>query len=350
MGIAAALNGVGGVLQVVSDFAPDVDEELETLRQMVAISGRPLSMSLLQAVPGEGYLRLLRGLEAMEADGHEVRAQVAARAVGVLVGLQATMSPFARCASFAEVADAPLAERVRLLSDPDRRWRVLAEHDAHPPSMFASTQGYARLFPLGDPPDYEPAAHHSVAARAAALGWRAVELVYDLQLSDEGTALLYIPVLNYGDGNLDAARRMLTHPLAIPGLSDGGAHVGTICDASFPTTLLTHWCRDRSRGDLLDVSFVVHAQCRRTAQALGLNDRGLLAPGYRADVNIIDFEALTLHPPRIAHDLPAQGRRLLQRVDGYRHTFVAGVETYTDGQPTGALPGRLVRGAQPSPV
>ncbi len=350
VGIAAALNGVGGVLQVVSDFAPDVDDELETLRQMVAVSGRPLSMSLLQAVPGEGYLRLLRGLEAMEADGHEVRAQVAARAVGVLVGLQATMSPFARCASFAEVADSPLAERVRLLSEPERRARILAEHDARPPSMFASTHGYARLFPLGDPPDYEPAAHHSVAARAVALGCTAVELAYDMHLSDEGTALLYIPVLNYGDGNLDAARRMLTHPLAIPGLSDGGAHVGTICDASFPTTLLTHWCRDRSRGDLLDVSFVVHAQCRRTAQAVGLHDRGLLAPGYRADINIIDFEALTLHPPRIAHDLPAQGRRLLQRVDGYRHTFVAGVETYTDGQPTGALPGRLVRGAQPSPV
>ena len=350
VGIAAALKGVGGVLQVVSDFIPDVDEELETLRQMVTVSGRPLSMSLAQAGAGEGYLRLLHGLEAMQAEGHEVRAQVAARAVGVLVGLQATMSPFSRCASFAEVADAPLAERVRLLSDPQRRARVLAEHDAHLPALHASTHGYARLFALGDPPDYEPAAADSVAARAAASGCTAAELAYDLHLVDGGAALLYIPFLNYGDGNLDAARRMLVHPLAIPGLSDGGAHVGTICDASFPTTLLTHWCRDRSRGELLDVSFVVNAQSRRTAQAVGLNDRGLLAPGYRADVNVIDFDKLTLHPPRIAHDLPARGRRLLQDVDGYRHTFVAGVETYADGQPTGALPGRLVRGAQPSPA
>ena len=189
-----------------------------------------------------------------------------------------------------------------------------------------------------------------MAALASASGVTAAEYAYDLHLSDAGRALLYIPTLNYGDGNLDVARKMLTLPLAIPGLSDGGAHVGTICDASFPTSLLTLWCRDRSRGEQLDVPFVVNAQARRTALAMGLADRGLLAPGYRADVNVIDFEGLTLHAPRIVHDLPAKGRRLLQKADGYRHTFVAGQETYTDGTPTEALPGRLVRGAQPSPA
>ena len=142
----------------------------------------------------------------------------------------------------------------------------------------------------------------------------------------------------------------MVHPLTVPGLSDGGAHVGTICDASFPTTLLTHWCRDRTRGEQLDLAFVVRGQCRETARTVGLYDRGVLAPGYRADLNVIDFDALRLHPPRLLFDLPAGGKRLLQDVDGYRHTFVAGQETYADGQPTGALPGRLVRGAQPAPA
>ena len=169
-------------------------------------------------------------------------------------------------------------------------------------------------------------------------------------MADEGRGLLYSPIINYPGGNLDVAHELLSHPYAVPGLSDGGAHVGTICDASFPTTLLTHWCRDRARGERLTVEHVVKGQCRETARTVGLDDRGVLAPGYRADLNLIDFEALRLRSPRLVFDLPAGGKRLLQDVEGYRHTFVAGQETYADGVATGALPGRLVRGAQAAPA
>lgn len=176
-----------------------------------------------------------------------------------------------------------------------------------------------------------------------------LEFVYDLLIDDGGRSILYVPALNYADQNLDAVREMLLHQGTIPGLGDGGAHVGTICDGSFPTTLLTHWCRDRD-GERLTVPFVVQAQCRDTARALGLHDRGVLAPGYKADLNVIDFDRLRLGRPEVHHDLPAGGRRLLQRAEGYLHTIVSGTVVYHDGRATGATPGRLVRGARPSPA
>jgi N-acyl-D-aspartate/D-glutamate deacylase len=345
VGIAAGLGRIGaGVLQVVSDFR-DVDDEMDTLRAMAATSGRPLSISVA-AGAGDNHRLVLAAIEAMNADGLEVRAQVATRGIGVLVGLQASINPFSRCPSYKEVADLPLPERVTALREPARRAAIVAEW---PDRQLRYGAGFTQLFALGDPPDYEPGPDASVAAEAARQGRPAVELAYDLLLEDEGRALLYSPILNYPGGNLDEARQLLTHPFAVPGLGDGGAHVGTICDASFPTTLLVHWCRDRER-DQLDLPFVVRGQCRETARTVGLLDRGVLAPGYRADVNVIDFDALRIHPPRLEFDLPAGGKRLLQGADGYRHTFVAGEEVYADGEATGALPGRLVRGAQPAPV
>jgi N-acyl-D-aspartate/D-glutamate deacylase len=216
-------------------------------------------------------------------------------------------------------------------------------------SELAPLSFLERVYELGDPPNYEPAPDQSVAAQAARLGVDPKDLMYDLLLGDGGRALLYFPILNYFDGNLDAAGELLAHEYTVPGLSDGGAHVGTICDASFPTTLLSYWARDRDHGTTFTPEWVVQQQCRATAETVGLLDRGLLAPGYKADVNIIDFEQLGMRAPRLVFDLPAGGKRLVQPSMGYLHTFVSGIEIGTDGEPTGATPGRLVRGAQPNP-
>jgi N-acyl-D-aspartate/D-glutamate deacylase len=204
------------------------------------------------------------------------------------------------------------------------------------------------MFQLGDPPNYEPDDAGSIERRAAALGVEPEALALDILLEDDGHAFIYVPFLNYADGNLDAVGEMLAHPNAVPGLSDGGAHVGTICDVSFPTFLLTHWGRDRDHGRF-PIEWLVERQTRATAQTLGLRDRGVLAPGYKADLNVIDFDNLASRPPEMKWDLPAGGRRLLQRADGYVSTIVSGQEIQAVGEFTGALPGALVRGAQPEP-
>jgi N-acyl-D-aspartate/D-glutamate deacylase len=345
VGIAQALGHLGkGVLQVVSDFL-DVDDEFGTVRAMAEQSGRPISISLTQ-VPfaPQQYKTLLDNITEANEAGVVVRAQVAPRAVGLLLGLQASMNPFLGNPAYMEIASLPLAERVVAMRDSTRREAILAAAEGHN-GIF----GFERIFDLGDPPNYEPSAEDSLAAQAARAGRTPQEMAYDFMLGDDGKALLYTPFLNYADGNLDAAREMLAHPYTVPGLGDGGAHVGTICDASFITTLLTHWGRDRKDGRF-GLPYLVQQHCRDTARTVGLYDRGVLAPGYRADVNVIDFDNLRLERPEIHHDLPAGGRRLLQGVRGYKHTVVAGVETYRDGEATGALPGKLVRGAQPAPV
>src|SRR4051794_6102993 len=357
VGIAAALGQAGkGVLQVVSDFV-DFDTEFSTLRHMVEVSGRPLSISVAQADqrPG-GYRQLLDGIAAAASAGYPVKGQVAARAVGVLFGLQATLNPLLASPAYREIHDRPLAERVAKLSDPGLRQRIL-EEVAQVEDRGGRGRGmlvrWERMFELGDPPNYEPAAEMSVAARAAREGRSAAELAYDLLLGDEGRAFLYLPILNYTDGSLDVVREIIMHEHTVVGLADGGAHVGTICDASFPTTLLTHWARDRQRSsgrEGVPLEHLIRRQTRDTAATVGLFDRGVLAPGMKADVNVIDFDGLRLRPPVMAFDLPAGGKRLLQRADGYLHTFVSGAEVYTDGEATGELPGRLVRGAQPSPA
>ena len=347
VGISRAIGETGaGVLQVISDF-PEFEVEIETLLEMMRQSGRPLSVSLAQAVPGHGYRRILDALSAANAEGLAMRGQVAARGIGALIGLQATINPLLGSATYREFRDLPLAEQVNRLGDPETREAILADLAGR--TSFLD-RAWDRVFDLGNPPDYEPDPATSLAARAAAAGVTPESIMYDLMRGQDGKALLYLPVNNYFGGDLDAVAEMMDHPHTVPGLGDGGAHVGTICDASFATTLLTHWGRDRNRGRRFDLPWLVQRQCRRTAEAVGLLDRGLLAPGYKADVNVIDFDHLRLEPPMIVHDLPAGGKRLLQRAHGYRHTVVSGVEAYRDGEATGALPGRLVRGQQPEPV
>ncbi len=205
------------------------------------------------------------------------------------------------------------------------------------------------MFPLGDPPDYEPSRDSSIAAIAEREGRNPAEVAYDIMLGNGGRGLIYLPTLNYVDGSIGAVGEQIAHPASVAGLSDGGAHVGTICDVSFPTTLLQWWGRDRPSGRL-PIELLVRKQTRATAETVGLLDRGLLAAGHKGDVNVIDFDNLGLHAPEFRYDLPAGGRRLLQRADGYLHTFVAGTEVATDGESTGATPGRLIRGAQPAPA
>ena len=348
VGIARAIGATGrGVLQVVSDFA-DVDAEFALCRRMAAESGRPLSFSLLET-GNDAWRRQLELLDDANADGLAVTAQVAPRAVGLLLGLQCTLHPFLTNRVYREIADLPLAERVAIMAEAGFKERVLAATaEAARARRLGGRLIHAldRMYVLGDPPDYEPDPATSVARQAERAGVDAHSLAYDLLLEDAGHAFLYLPMLNYGDGNLDAAGEMLAHPHTVVGLADGGAHVGTICDASFPTTLLAHWGRDRDRGRM-DLPFLVHRQTQATARTVGLLDRGVLAPGYRADLNVIDFDALAARRPAMRHDLPAGGKRLVQSADGYVATVVAGEVTYEHGVDAGPLPGRLIRGPRP---
>ena len=347
-GIAMALGEAGkGVLQFVSDFN-DPQKEAAMLRRIVERSGRPLSVSLAQAdVAPEGWKLLLNEIEAASADGLNMRAQVGPRPVGLLLGLELTLNPFSGHPVYQTIASEPFEKRAHMLSDPAFQHRLLNdEPDADNPFVKSILRSFGKMFVLGDPPDYEPTEDKTVAAIAKARGTSPEAVALDLMLADNGRGMLYLPFLNYAQGSLDPVRVMLESPASLPGLSDGGAHVGMICDGSFPTTLLTHWARDRSRGEKLPLEFLIKRQSHDTAAWVGLKDRGLLQPGYRADLNVIDFDGLTLHTPHIVYDLPAGGRRLMQMADGYEATLVAGQVIQRYGQATGAKPGRLVRGAQ----
>ena len=351
MAIARAMGRSGrGVMQVVSDRLDRVDE-MDLLERMAQESGRPMSISLAQSNRKPDIWKpFLERISEANARGIAMRAQVAARAIGLMLGLEATLNPFMYSPAYQAIAHLPLAERVARMRDPAVRRAIIEQTTVDPKGLLGSNMlgQYQAIFRLGNPPDYEPAASTSALAVAEREGRAPAQVTYDWLLENDGHALLYAPTLNYTDGNLDVVRTMLTHPHTVPGLSDGGAHVGTICDVSFPTTLLQWWGRDRPR-DRIPLEFLIARQSRGTALAVGLADRGLIAPGYKADINVIDMAALRLHPPEMAYDLPAGGRRMLQRADGYRHTFVSGQEIMADGQATGAMPGKLVRGGQAAP-
>jgi N-acyl-D-aspartate/D-glutamate deacylase len=348
LGIARAIGQTGrGVVQFVSDRLHH-DDELDLIERIAAESGRPLSLSVAQhhAKPDQ-WRTILDRLAKGSERGLTLRAQVAARAVGIMTGLDLTLNPFMYSPDYKAIADLPLAQRVARMREPSVRRAIIEQMNIDPDGVLGSNtiESFGQMFRLGAIPNYEPNPADSVAATAQREGRAPGEVAYDWLLEADGRALLYTPFLNWHGRNLDVVREMLMHPAAIPGLSDGGAHVGTICDVSFPTTLLQWWGRDRPYGRI-PLERLVSLQSRSTAMAVGLADRGLLATGHKADVNIIDFDALRLHAPEVVHDLPAGGRRLLQRADGYRHTLVNGIEIMCNGQATGELPGKLLRGAK----
>lgn len=351
VGIAEAIGRTGqGVLQLVSDFA-DIDGEFAIVRAMSERSGRPISFTLVESPRSSDYHRsLLAHVEQARADGVAVTGQTAVRPIGILLGFECTLHPFLHNEIYREIADRPAPERRAALRDPAFRQRLLAASSGREGTLVGGRliENFDAMYALGQFPNYEPDPATSIGAVARQTGREPAEVALEALLDHDGTAMLWVPFSNFGQGNLDGTRELLTHPFTVPSLSDGGAHVGTICDGSFPTTLLQHWGRDRPR-DRIELEFLVQRQCRDTARLVGLEDRGVLAPGYRADLNIIDFDGLRVHAPELRYDLPGGGRRVVQQADGYLHTVVAGVETYASGQATGALPGRLVRGSKAGP-
>ena len=345
--IAAAMHGEGrSVLQFVLDLST-LHEDLPMMLRVAEKTRCPISFSITQndRAP-ERWRQTLAEINAAAAKGLSITAQIAARPVGLMLGLELSRNPFQTHPSYKAIAHLPLKERLTRLHQPEVRAAILGESASTTDDPLFFKPNYDKMYLLGDPPDYEQPPENALGAQARRSGKRPEELAYDAMLSDEGRGMLYVPFLNYADGNLDATREMLCDPRSVPGLSDGGAHCGIICDASFPTYLLTHWTRDRKRGEKLSIPFVVAAQSRKTALSVGLYDRGVIAPGYKADVNVIDYDNLHLHPPKVHYDLPVGGRRLLQQVDGYEATIVSGHITRRAGSATGARPGRLVRGAQ----
>lgn len=346
-----------GVCQLLSDSYRTTDDafarqELELIAAVARTSRRPLSYTVQQdsAAP-ERWQDLMAAAVALRGEGLDVKAQVAPRPIGVLLGLQASANLLTPCRDYARVAGLPLDERVDALRDPERRRRLLASHATltGDPDAFEGLAMLARfdhMFVLDDPVDYDLDTNRSLGAQARRAGVDPREYAYDRQLDHGGRQLIYLPLFNFADGNLDAVKQMITSPVALFGLSDAGAHCGQICDGSMTTSYLSMWGRDRRGGDGISLESVVHQISRRPAAHVGWLDRGIVAPGYLGDLNVIDLDELGCLPPEIVADLPAGGRRLLQGASGYRWTIKRGSVIADGGTPTGELPGRLVRGAQ----
>ena len=335
-----------GVLQGISDFY-DFESEFDIFKSMSKESGRPISITVEQqdARP-DWWIQLLDGIEDAQSEGIQMFGQVPPRATGILMGLTATLNPFRFHPSYMEIAEFPLDERVKIMSDSSFRDRLLGEEGVSiNPLVDEIVQSYEKMFKLGEPANYEPDPKDSFQSLSETSNRTAQEIAYDAMLEKEGRALIYHPLFNYQPGDLSLVEKMLKHPYTISGLGDAGAHCGAISDASFPTTLVQHWSRDRDRGEKLPLKTVIKMQTSETASLLGINDRGILEEGYKADINIIDYEKLTLHEPEIINDLPAGGRRLVQKASGYDYTIVSGAVAFIKGEATGVLNGKLIRNA-----
>ncbi|MEE2566770.1 N-acyl-D-amino-acid deacylase family protein [Hyphobacterium marinum] len=365
-GIASAFEGLDhGVVQAVSDFDLEregdrFEAEWKVLEQYAkAAGGRPFSVSLMQRdFAPDQWLRILEKTEAIRSEGVDMRVQTAPRGIGVFLGLQCTFHFFMGYPSYKEIAHLPFEERVAIMKTPEFKAKILSEKTDKLSGPGSSVPPLAdllmehidfvatKLFRLGDNPDYEQPPENSLAAQAEAEGMPLMEKLYDTVLMRDGKELIYFPIYNYTEGSYDNVFKMMTHPAALQGLGDGGAHVGTICDASLPTYLMSYWTRDRKRGERIALPRAVQMLTADIADFLSLTDRGRIAVGQKADLNIIDHDRLNVLPPYMVSDLPAGGRRLLQKAKGYRATLVSGVPVVENDEVTDARPGRLVRAGQ----
>ena len=365
-GIASAFDGLShGVLQAVNDFDLEregdaFDKEFDILEAMAESGGgRPFSLSLMQRdFAPDQWRRIIDRAEKAQAKGTSMRLQTAPRGIGVITGLQCTFHPFIGFPSYKAISQLPFDERVARMKDPEFKAQLLTESSEKlagdgtpvPPIvdalMAAMDYVASKTFLLGDNPEYEQTAETSVLHMAQERGVSALEQIYDLLLEEDGRALLYFPIYNYTEMNFDNVYTMMTHPQSIMGLSDGGAHVGTICDSSFPTYLLTYWARDRKQGGKIELSEAIRRLTSDIADYCGMHDRGRIKVGLKANLNVIDYDKLRLYAPRMVQDLPAGGQRLLQDAEGYRAVVVAGEVVLRDDELTGANPGRLYRSGQ----
>ena len=348
MSLAKGLQDAGaGLLQLVTEF-DDPLQDFEDFRKLARATGRPITVLLLQQhTRPERWRQVLGLLEESRSENIEITGQVCGRAIGMLMGLDLGMNPFSYHPSYAAIADLPLAQRCALLATPEMRRKILSERPVDPTGLHERQMERATdldgVYVLGDPPNYEPRPEDSIAATARRTGFTPNEFAYDQMLMDDGRAVFVRPLFNYAFGDLAESREMLVHPATVLGLGDGGAHCGYICDASLPTFMIAHWTRDRSRGERIPLPEVIRSLSFKGAQLVGLRDRGLLAAGMKADLNIIDYQRMRLHRPNAVYDLPAHGRRLMQQADGYVMTMVSGIITRQDGRSTKEFPGRLVR-------
>jgi N-acyl-D-aspartate/D-glutamate deacylase len=335
-----------GWIQVISDF-DDPDEEFAMLKRISNRAKRPMAITILQRDSRPELWRdLMSGIADANADGADIKGQVLTRPTGILLGFEISLNPFSGRPSWEKITQLSLDEKLVHLRDTEFRKQLMSE-TCPTKNLAGRVSNYERIFPWdGETPDYEPPAEQSIAARAKREGRDPEELVYDTLLEKDGKRILYRPLSNYAYGDLNTVAEMMKHPDTLVSLGDGGAHVGVLCDASSMAYMLTHWTRDRTRGDKVELSWAIKRITNDNAQAIGLNDRGQLKPGFKADINVIDYDRLALGYPQVAYDLPSGGRRLTQKSDGFEATIVSGVPVYRNGESTGRYPGRLVRGPQ----
>jgi N-acyl-D-aspartate/D-glutamate deacylase len=343
--------GGGGVLQILPEtdnkITLPIEEEFGLMERLAGESGLPLTFSIAQGKRNPvRYREFLKLAGEAAKKGVQILPQYFPRPIGLLAGFDLTSNPFYYCPTYQTIAHLPLEERIKELRKPEIRAKITSE----PPGdellpLVAMARSFQSTYELGDPPNYEPAPGSSIADRAQAMGVRPEELAYDLLLQRDGRAMLYVAIGNYANESLDHVNEFFDHPNTVMGLGDGGAHYGLVCDSSYPTFVLQHWTRDRTEGRI-SIGRAIEAMSARPARAIGLSDRGVVAPGFKADLNVIDHARVRLNAPVITDDLPGGGRRLDQTAEGYRWTIVSGEVIAHDGRPTGKLPGRLVRRGQ----